>query len=477
MAESKFKSTHQNQDQLGRLYELALMVAGNPVEVFDSIVRIIAELYGIRVALVEKLEGDKIITLSMYRDGEISHDGVFDLAGTPCANVRDSRTICYFTGASKEFPHDGFLKDFGIDFYVGLPVISSNGEVIAIINAMHDQPIYLSDNDRLFLEAMASRVRLELEREQQESEAQLVRMLLEVSREISAIRDIDELLQLLVDHTRELLSVDIAAVAVIDNVSGSTTWKAMAGFQTDIFRKVRFDPGKGTAGRAISSRHTVVLEAIGQTPDLPADEFPVHMAEGVTNALGVPLIFGDRVVGVLIAGYRAERKLSDRQIKAAEAIGAQAAVAIENARLFTELSGANERLLEADRMKTEMIAELSTPIIPLWDGVLLAPIIGTLNAVRAESLTSALLARTAQDASETIIIDITGVRHVDTDAAAHLRNTVAAVQILGARCIITGIKPAVAQTLVKLGIDLTGLETSRKLSDALAIALNHRLRK
>ncbi|HWP44151.1 MAG TPA: STAS domain-containing protein, partial [Blastocatellia bacterium] len=209
-----------------------------------------------------------------------------------------------------------------------------------------------------------------------------------------------------------------------------------------------------------------------EKPDLPAEEFPVHVAEGVRNALGVPLISGDRIVGVLVAGYRAERRLSEQQIRIAEAICAQAAVAIDNARLFTELATANAQLVEANRAKSEMIAELSTPIIPIWDRVLLAPIIGTLTAARAESLTDALLERAAQDAAETIIVDITGVSRVDLDAAAHLHNLVTAVQILGARCIVTGIRAGMARMLVQLGMNLKDLETRRKLSDALSIALD-----
>jgi anti-anti-sigma regulatory factor len=285
------------------------------------------------------------------------------------------------------------------------------------------------------------------------------------------------MLQFTVDRVRPLLGVDIAAIAVLDDKEGATSWRAMSGFKTDAFKRFRFASGKGTAGRAISARRTIVLEGIGERDDLPGEEFPIHMAEGVRNALGVPLVTGNRVVGVLIAGYRAEQRLTEQQIRVAEAIGAQVAVSIENATLFSEVAAANERLVEADRLKSEMIAELSTPVIPIWDRVLLAPIIGTLTTARAESLTSALLDRAVAGAAELIIIDITGVRHVDADAAAHLRNTITAVQVLGARCLITGIKPAVAQALVQLGVDISALETRRKLSDALGIILEIRNRR
>jgi GAF domain-containing protein/anti-anti-sigma regulatory factor len=458
-------------ERLGRIYELALTVAGNPIEVFDHIVRIIAELFKARVAIVERLDGPKIITLSMYLDGKILHEGVFDLEGTPCADVRETRSFCSFNSAADRFPQDKFLRDYGIERYIGMPVLSSSGEVIAIINAMSDRPINLTSEDRLFLQAMASRVRLELERADQIVEAQALRALLDISAEISRFRKLEETLQMVVDDAKNLLGVDIAAIATLDDSSGVTSWKATSGLKTDIHQRTVFAPGRGTAGRAIAARKTIVLEGIGQSIELPAEEFPIHMTEGMNNAIGVPLMVGERVVGVLIAGYRSGRKPSERQIRFAEAIGEQAAVAIENARLYSELATANSRLLKMDQMKTEMIAELSTPVIPIWNRVLLAPIIGTLTSDRAARMTDTLLEKTAGGSANVIILDITGVGTIDTEAAQHLRNTVAAVRVLGARCIITGIRATVAQTLVHLGIALDDIEISRKLSDALHLAI------
>lgn len=477
MAEGKTRQAEDTSERLGRLYELALTVAGNPVEVFDRIVKIIAELLGVRVALVERLEGDKIITLSMFLDGKILHEGVFDLKGTPCANVRDTRSFCSYNAAAERFPHDKFLSDYNIESYIGVPVVGTNGEVIAVINAMNDRPINLSEGDRLFLEAMASRVRLELERATQASEAQFVRALLDVSREISGVRKLEATLQMVVDRARELLGFDLVAIATSDTAEGATSWKATSGFRTDVFKKTSFAPGRGTAGRAIEARQTVILKGIGETPNLPAEEFPIHRAEEIRYAIGVPLLVGERIVGVLIAGNRTDTEISEQQIKFAEAIAAQVAVAIENASLFTQLAAANLRLMEADRLKTEMIIELSTPVIPIWERVLLAPIIGTLNAQRAQAMTDALLERTTNGGAEVVILDITGVGMVDTDAAQHLRNTVSAIRVLGAECIITGIRASVAQTLVHLGISLSDIITRRRLSDALHLAIELMNRK
>lgn len=316
MAEGMIQQAQYTSERLRRLYELALTVAGNPVEVFDQIVKIIAEIFHIRVALVEKIEGDKIKTLSMYLDGKILHEGVFDLAGTPCANVHQSKSFCSFNAAARRFPQDKFLIDYNIESYIGMPVVSAEGEVIAIINAMNDHPINLGEEDVLFLKAMASRVRLELEREQQSE------------------------------------------------------------------------------------------------------------------------------------------------------------IAIENARLSAELSAANERLLENDERKSRMITELSTPVIPVWDRVLLAPVIGPLDGDRAEQITKTLLMRAAETHAQVVILDITGVRTIDTDAAQHVINTVDAVRVLGASCIVTGIRATVAQTIVHLGIKLEGILMRRKLSDGLQLALD-----
>jgi GAF domain-containing protein len=471
MAEGKIQQAQDTSERLKQLYELALTVAGDTTEVFDRIVRIIAELFGVRVALVERLEGDKIITLSMYLDGKVTHDGVFDLAGTPCADVRDERSFCAFNSAIRNYPQDKFLSDFGLESYIGVPVVSTEGEVIAIINAMNDRPINLTEDDKLFFQALASRVRLELERAHQASEAASVRALLDISRELTRIRQIDETLIMVVDKTREMLGVDIAAFATIDDPTGTTSWKAMSGFLTDTYKHTLFAPGKGSAGRAIEARKTLVLEGIGRSAELPAEEFPILSAEGVINSIAVPLMAGERVVGVLIAGYRSDHIITEQEVKLAETIGSQAAVAIENARLFTELASANERLSEMDMLKTELIAELSTPVIPIWDGVLLAPIIGTITGERAEAITDALLQRASGGGADVVILDITGARTLDTDAAHHLRNTITAVQVLGARCILTGIRASVAQTLIQLGITLEDIVTRRRLSDALPLAL------
>jgi rsbT co-antagonist protein RsbR len=122
------------------------------------------------------------------------------------------------------------------------------------------------------------------------------------------------------------------------------------------------------------------------------------------------------------------------------------------------------------RQQDELL-ELSTPVVKLWDGVLAVPMIGTLDSSRTQHVMESLLQRIVETGSELAIIDITGVPTVDTLVAQHLLKTVTAIRLMGADCIISGIRPQIAQTIVHLGIDLQGIVTKASLADALALAL------
>lgn len=123
-----------------------------------------------------------------------------------------------------------------------------------------------------------------------------------------------------------------------------------------------------------------------------------------------------------------------------------------------------------NRQQHELL-ELSTPVIKLWDGVLAVPMIGTLDSSRTQLVMESLLQRIVETESTLAIIDITGVPTVDTLVAQHLLKTVTAIRLMGADCIISGIRPQIAQTIVHLGIDLQGVTSKATLADALALAL------
>ena len=132
---------------------------------------------------------------------------------------------------------------------------------------------------------------------------------------------------------------------------------------------------------------------------------------------------------------------------------------------------AREQLIA--RQQEELI-ELSTPVVQLWDGILALPLIGTLDSDRTQVVMESLLERLVATGSSIAVIDITGVPTVDTLVAQHLLKTVAAAQLMGADCIISGIRPQIAQTIVHLGIELEGIASKATLADALSLALRQR---
>jgi|HubBroStandDraft_1064217.scaffolds.fasta_scaffold57739_2 rsbT co-antagonist protein RsbR len=132
----------------------------------------------------------------------------------------------------------------------------------------------------------------------------------------------------------------------------------------------------------------------------------------------------------------------------------------------TFIKGREEIILR----QTDEIAEISTPVIRVWEGILALPIIGTLDSARTQVVMESLLSQVVETGSEITILDISGVPAVDSLVAQHLIKTVSATRLMGAECIISGIRPEIAQTIVHLGIDLSGIITKATLASALKYA-------
>ncbi|MFF4660965.1 STAS domain-containing protein [Streptomyces sp. NPDC001381] len=133
----------------------------------------------------------------------------------------------------------------------------------------------------------------------------------------------------------------------------------------------------------------------------------------------------------------------------------------------------NEGEALIDRQRLQLL-EVATPVIRLWDGIVAVPLIGTLDSARSQVVMETLLNSVVDQQARFAILDITGVPTVDSLVAQHLMKTVAAVRLMGAECVVSGIRPAIAQTIVHLGLDLGTVLTRASLADALAYAL-HRL--
>jgi rsbT co-antagonist protein RsbR len=135
-----------------------------------------------------------------------------------------------------------------------------------------------------------------------------------------------------------------------------------------------------------------------------------------------------------------------------------------------DLSERREQEQLVQRQRDEIL-ELSTPVIQVWDKVLVLPIIGTLDSLRASRLTESLLERVSLDQAEVVILDVSGVPAIDTDVAQHLLKTVEAARLMGTVSVLSGVRPETAQAMVHLGIDLGNLRCRTTLKEALQLAL------
>lgn len=179
-------------------------------------------------------------------------------------------------------------------------------------------------------------------------------------------------------------------------------------------------------------------------------------------------------------GERVDHFETVRMKKSGEKVDVSLSVApIKNAR--GEIVGAStvarditeqKRLREALTQRAKEILEVSTPVLQVWEGVLVAPFIGTLDTQRAEQFTERLLARIVETNSSVALLDVTGVPAVDTRTAQHLIETITSLRLLGAQAVLTGVRPSIARTLAHLGISLSDVVTRSSLAGGLRVALD-----
>ncbi|MBN2380894.1 tetratricopeptide repeat protein [candidate division WOR-3 bacterium] len=171
--------------------------------------------------------------------------------------------------------------------------------------------------------------------------------------------------------------------------------------------------------------------------------------------------------------FETEQKAKETEIFRLKNVELEAMVAERTIKLRAEVAERQRTEMELEEKlnlilkQREAIMELSTPVIKIWDGILVIPLIGVLDSRRTQHLTRELLSSISSTQSKIVIIDITGVPTVDSEIANHLVKTIESVKLLGSKCSITGIRPEVAQTIIHLGIDITQLETRASLVDGL----------
>ncbi|HEX7636987.1 MAG TPA: STAS domain-containing protein [Burkholderiaceae bacterium] len=256
-----------------------------------------------------------------------------------------------------------------------------------------------------------------------------------------------------------------------------------ARFQGDWLAEVG---SSGTAGAASSTAahdvrelHEALVEALRMDPRLDAFEAaPFQRLRGVLASLSASRAAQGASAGETSQFVMALKRPLFVGLRNAAALGVDerfdanwaASLLVDRMAQWTATTYQRSREEVIQRQQAELL-ELSTPVVKLWDGVLAVPMIGTLDSSRTQLVMESLLQRIVETGSELAIVDITGVPTVDTLVAQHLLKTVTAIRLMGAECIISGIRPQIAQTIVHLGIDLQGVTTKATLADALQLAM------
>ncbi len=219
------------------------------------------------------------------------------------------------------------------------------------------------------------------------------------------------------------------------------------------------------------------VPAVVQADDPSADpaERALMQKTGVKSLLMLPLQAYGRVIGLveLAASYR--RDLGPREVRMARTLADQAAIAIENARLYAQVQEQLDDLRQAHEAQArllEMVREMGTPVIPIHERILALPLIGTVDSERARRFTERMLEEVRRQRALVVLVDITGVPLVDTAVAQALLRAAEAVRLLGAEMVLVGVRSEVAQTLVTLGVDMSAVVSRSTLQSGVEYALS-----
>ncbi|MBN1875934.1 MAG: GAF domain-containing protein [Anaerolineae bacterium] len=304
---------------------------------------------------------------------------------------------------------------------------------------------------------------------------------IEVSRAAASILDIDELMRESVELIREAFDLYYVGLFLVDFNRGMAVLCAGTGEagQEMLARNHKLEVGGASMiGQCVSHSEARIALDVGEE----AVRFNNPVLPNTRSELALPLRSRGKVIGALSVQSVEPEAFDETSIAINQSMADQLAVAIDNARLYSSLQ---HELTERERLQQAVIEaqqhalqELSTPIIPVINapdgrgGVIVMPLIGSIDTLRAKDIMRNLLAGIREHQAKVVILDITGVPIVDSGVANHLHKTIQAARLKGARTIITGISDAVAETVVDLGIDWSGIITLRDLQTGLMAALH-----
>jgi rsbT co-antagonist protein RsbR len=220
--------------------------------------------------------------------------------------------------------------------------------------------------------------------------------------------------------------------------------------------------------REVEDLYSLVIRAMSDADEAAASELRAALDELSRSRARNGFSPTDTALGVFSLKDAVYELVADAADLVPEFLGFSRMIDDLGLHTFETYTAARERIIADQSMS---MLELSTPVVRLWDGIIAVPLVGTLDSARTQLVMEKLLETLVATGADHAVLDITGVPTVDTEVAQHLLKTVNAVRLLGAECIVCGIRPQVAQTVVSLGIEFGDIATKATMADALRYAL------
>jgi PAS domain S-box-containing protein len=297
----------------------------------------------------------------------------------------------------------------------------------------------------------------------------------EVTRALAEVSDLREAAPRILRAVCEALGWEAGVLWALDREAGALrfveSWSAPGLDVREFVRLSRertFARGEGLPGRVWESREPTWVEDVVANGSFPRSA--VAAREGLHGAFAFPATIRGEAIAVLEFFSREARPPDDALLAMMSHVGSQLGQVIERRRAEAERARLREQLVSA---QDELLAELSTPLIPLNREIVLMPIVGPLDSKRALRMIDALLRGLERTRSPVAIIDITGVEVVDGHVANTILQSAQAARLLGAHVVITGMRAGVARSLVRLGVDLSGVNTRKTLQEGIARAAEY----
>jgi anti-anti-sigma regulatory factor len=352
-------------------------------------------------------------------------------------------------------------------------------------------------NKQLQEQVAAEQVRARLAEEQRLA---LVETLYEISWGLNMAHDENELLQMLAWPAQETGATAASLMYIDLNEAGKpewaeivATWQQKGEPATPVGTCFYLPESPFSSLWLASPRKPQLITNLATEGQVDENARNVLTQMGIQAMAIIPLTRTDQWLGLITLNWDRPHEFDRQESAIYESLISLASPAVENRRLVDKLeqmieertAELRESLEEREHLQQEIIEaqkqaiqELSTPVIPIIDapdgsgGIIVMPLVGSIDSMRARDITRSLLAGISQHRAKVVILDVTGVPIVDSSVANHLNKTIQAARLKGARTIVTGISDAVAETVVDLGIDWSGLETLSDLQTGLVVALS-----